>query len=48
MYGSLASDKGGKTFLGSATAKAVKVRMFGDLKQMIMAESIMIDGEEMR
>ena len=36
--GSLASDRRGKTSLGSASAKTVKVIMFGALKQMIMAD----------
>lgn len=36
--GSLASDRREKAFLGSASAKTVKVRMFGALKQMIMAD----------
>ena len=36
--GSLASDRREKALLGSASAKTVKVRMFGALKQMIMAD----------
>lgn len=48
MYSSLVIDKGGKAFLESPSAKAVRVRVFGDLKQMIMTESIMIVGEQRR